>query len=192
MRGSPAMTSEHLAPARFQPLLADVTQTELAPSASASGANGVKAAPGSVSGACTSSLTTSTSWRAASRATAARVRSSCTSPIGLCGLQRRNASTPEANARSRPARSRDARPSDTRSGTSSTRAPASSTSSKKGGYTGGVTTTRPPRGTASRRVSTMPTLTSVAMRTRLSSTIQPQRSRANRAKAGASGPGPSR
>lgn len=106
MRASPATMTEHFTPARFQPLLALVTQTLRAPAGSATVANGVNCTPGCVSGAWISSLITSTSYRAASSASATRSARSCTSPIGLCGLQSRNTRTPSANARSSPSRSR--------------------------------------------------------------------------------------
>ncbi len=105
MRESPATMTEHFTPARFHPLLALVTHTLRAPSGSATIANGVNCTPGCVSGAWISSLITSTSYRAASSASATRSARSCTRPTGLCGLQSRKTPTPSAKARSRPARS---------------------------------------------------------------------------------------
>jgi hypothetical protein len=60
--------------------------------------------------------------------------------------------------------------------------------SKNGGYTGDVTTTGELGSTPNRRDSTIPTLTSVAIRMVVESTTHPQRRFANVENASASGP----
>jgi hypothetical protein len=86
-RSSEAIMIAHFIPAMFQPLLAEMAGTARAPTSSATVANEMKTATWCVSGACTSSETTSPSYRAASIASSARVSRSCGSPSGLCELQ---------------------------------------------------------------------------------------------------------
>ncbi len=137
-----ATTTAHLVPARFQALLAEVTH-DRADALRATARNGTNSTPRWVSGACTSSLITRTSYvAAANSASRWRVSRGCTTPSGLWGLQSSRAPGPGLRRPSRSPRGRAPIRSSAlhHRHVQPTGDSASSTNSKNGGYTGEVTT----------------------------------------------------
>ena len=125
----PPTTAAALSPARFHPFAGEMTLRARSPPGTVT--KGVNSAPGSTRGACTSSLTMPTPWRAATRATSASSSWVGTVPVGLCGFERSSAPRPEvATASSSAATSY--RPSAV-SGTVTRRRPVAATTEWKGG-----------------------------------------------------------
>ena len=122
-------TCAHIRPATLNAFEAEVTAKPRSRAASLASRNGVKPAPGRVSGAWISSASTQAPWRAADSASAASCSGAGIVPVGLCGLQSTIARAPAAKARSIPSTSSSRPPA---IGTSTTLRPRSATSGKKG------------------------------------------------------------
>jgi hypothetical protein len=179
----PATSSAALSPARLKALEALTTATASRSPAPRYGAN---VAPGSVSGAWISSLTTTAPCGRTTSSSAWSSAAVQTRPVGLCGLDSSTALAPAPSAASMPGRSS---PPPASSGTSTTTRPCSTGTWKKGGYTGGQITTPSPGEVSIRSASATPTMTSATGQQRAGSTCQPQRRAAKEAKAGASDDG---